>query len=95
MLTLGRIVLPLPSRYLLIPPHAGSAMKPDRFAEHPFSYAVRKNGELHIFRDNAMVTSVRGANATKLVSKLNKASADQAQLILAKATGNYKRGNER
>jgi hypothetical protein len=38
---------------------------------------------------------VAGKDASALVSKLAAADVDGAQQLLARATGNYRRGNER
>lgn len=38
---------------------------------------------------------VAGAKAAALAAKLGAANPDEAQLLLARATGNFKRGNER
>jgi hypothetical protein len=42
-----------------------------------------------------VVTTLRGAAAERLIGKLHGADEDEAQHLLARATGNYKRGNER
>jgi hypothetical protein len=60
-----------------------------------FTWSARKNGELAISRDGRVVTIVRGAAAVRLASKLTDAAPDDVQHLLARATGNYRRGNER
>ena len=67
-----------------------------RLVDDPFGYRVTKAGEVMISRGGRTVTTVGGAAAVKLLSALDAAATDAAQqLVLAKATGNYKRGNER
>ncbi|MGC3952958.1 MAG: hypothetical protein QM804_01680 [Propionicimonas sp.] len=62
--------------------------------DHPFDYQLTKSGEVRIFRGGRQVTVVRGGAAARLAARLG--SSDRAdQNLLARATGNYKRGNER
>lgn len=63
-------------------------------ADDPFDYQVTKTGEVRIFRGGHLVTVVRGSNASRLSAKLGRGDL-QDQNLLARVTGNYKRGNER
>ena len=56
---------------------------------------MRKSGEVAIARDGRVVTVVRGLAAERLTARLTSASDEQVQHLLARATGNYRRGNER
>ncbi len=67
---------------------------PVGLSEHPFSYRITQSGEVRVERDGRGVGIIRGAAARRLVPRLG-ASDENDQLLLAKATGNYKRGNER
>jgi hypothetical protein len=60
-----------------------------------FSFETRRNGDLEISRHGAVVVTVRGRPAAELAAKLKRATPEQVQQLLARATGNYKRGNER
>ncbi len=60
-----------------------------------FEWQVTKSGQVRISRAGRVVTTVRGASAQRLLARLAGASDDEAQQLLARATGNYKRGNER
>ncbi len=60
-----------------------------------FTWSARKNGELAISRDGRVVTVVRGRAAERLIERLGTALDDEAQHVMARATGNYRRGNER
>jgi hypothetical protein len=42
-----------------------------------------------------VVTTLAGKEAARFLSRVAGADAAQAQLVMAKATGNFKRGNER
>jgi hypothetical protein len=58
----------------------------------PFSYRTTKGGEVFIERDGRTVTTLRGPAAERFLGRV--ASGD-AQQLMARATCNYKRGNER
>lgn len=64
-------------------------------AGQAFTYQETKDAKIMIFYHNKQVMIVQSEKAKKLASKLSKASLDEQQLILAKATENFKRGNER
>jgi hypothetical protein len=67
-----------------------------RLVDDPFSYRVTKSGEVMISRGGRPVSTVGGAAGAKLLKALDATMTDaEEQLVLAKATGNYKRGNER
>ena len=65
----------------------------DPLADGPFTYRVTKDGRVVIDRGGRTVAVVGGKDASALVSKL--ADADGVQQLLARATGNDRRGNER
>jgi hypothetical protein len=57
-----------------------------------FAYEARKSGDVVIRRDGAVVTTLRGKAATKFLADVDKRDPQQ---LMARVTGNYKRGNER
>jgi len=63
--------------------------------DNPFDWRTTKDGQLHVSRGGRTVTTIRGAAAAKLLGRLERAGDEEAQHLLARATGNYKRGNER
>ena len=67
----------------------------DPLSEQPFSYQESKDGRLHIYCRGKLASTVKGREATRLLSRLQSADASQAQLVMAKATGQFKFGNER
>jgi hypothetical protein len=67
----------------------------DPFADDPFAYRVTKDGRVRIDRGGRTVIVVAGQDASALASKLASADADGVQQLLARVTGNYRRGNER
>ncbi len=60
-----------------------------------FSYTVTKDGRVRIAFRGRHVVTVAGRRAERLGADLAVANGEEAQLLLAKATGNFKRGNER
>ena len=59
-----------------------------------FTYRSRKNGDLEILHRGRLASTLRGTDAAEFIRDLQDASADDAQQIMARVTGNYKRGNE-
>lgn len=64
-------------------------------SDNPFDWRVTKDGQVLVSRGDRVVTTVRGDAAAKLLGRLERADDDTAQQLLARVTGNYKRGNER
>ncbi|MCK5124730.1 MAG: hypothetical protein KAR42_00595 [candidate division Zixibacteria bacterium] len=62
--------------------------------DNQFSYEVSKE-KLFIYWHHKQVMILKDKKAAEVSGKLKKASPEQAQMILAKLTGNFKRGNER
>lgn len=60
----------------------------------PFEYAITASGTVRITRGGRLVTVAAGTDARRLIAKLG-ADDDTDQALLQRATGNYRRGNER
>jgi hypothetical protein len=60
-----------------------------------FTYLAVKSGAVFIRRHSQTASELRGAEAEAFLKKIGPASFSQAQQIMARVTGNYKRGNER
>lgn len=56
-----------------------------------FEYTVRKNGEVAISHRGRQATVLRGRQADRF---LHQVETRDPQEVMARATGNYKRGNE-
>ncbi len=69
--------------------------KRDALDEEIFSYRATKDGKILVYWQSKQVMLLKGKEAQKLQVKLAGADARQTQLLLAKLTGNFKRGNER
>ena len=60
-----------------------------------FRYRATRGGEVHIAREGRTVTTLRGDAAQRFLSRVAAIDAAGAQQLMARATGNYRRGNER
>ena len=62
----------------------------------PFAWRTTKDGTVFVTHQGRAAVTVSGPAATALLGKLREArDAKAEQLLLARATGNFKRGNER
>jgi len=60
-----------------------------------FSYQVTKNHKVFISYEGKQVTTLTGKKANTFIANIQGATPEEVQLLMAKATGNFKRGNER
>ncbi len=60
-----------------------------------FHFESRKEGKVTICLDNKPVTYLKGARVAKFLAKTSGKDHDAQQLVMAKTTRNFKRGNER
>ena len=67
----------------------------DALAADPFDWRVTKAGTVLVSRGGRQVVTVGGKAGLKLAALLDGADEATAQQLLARATGNYRRGNER
>ena len=74
---------------------AGASEERGRLVAGPFDYRVTKQGGVMVSRGGRVVLTVGGSDAARLVVALQRADDSQVQHLLARATGNYRRGNER
>ena len=63
--------------------------------EEIFTYRVTKDNKVFIAYEGKQVTTLSGKNAETFIAKIQGAEDKAAQLIMAKVTGNFKRGNEK
>ena len=68
---------------------------PHPSSDGPFSYAIRADGTIVISYRAAPVTLLRGRSADRFVTRMAGVDEAGAQQLMARATGNFKRGNER
>jgi len=60
-----------------------------------FAYRSRKNGDVEISHYGRPVITLRGEAAVKFTNHIRGLEGWEAQLLMARVTGNFKRGNER
>jgi hypothetical protein len=60
-----------------------------------FDYTPTKDGQVFISHHGRNVTTLRGVVADRFLARVQAAGGDEAQQLMARATGNFKRGNER
>lgn len=60
-----------------------------------FSYRSRKNGDIEILHHGRVASTLRGTDAVDFVAEIEAGDEVDAQQLMARITGNYKRGNER
>ena len=74
----------------------GNIDKRKRLEEEVFTYRVTKNNMVFINYHGKEVTTLKGKEAEKIIKRIEQAATEhEVQLILAKVTGNFKRGNEK
>ena len=60
-----------------------------------FRYQKRKNGEVVVTRGGKTVTTLCGVKANDFLDEAQGADTFSPQQLMARVTGNYKRGNEK
>ncbi len=60
-----------------------------------FSYRTTKDGTVFIGHNGRDATTLRGDAARRFLARVAKIDTEAAQGLMARVTGNYKRGNER
>ena len=63
--------------------------------EQVFSYRIMKDRKVFISYHGKQVTALSGGRAEAFISEIEDAEGKEAQLIMAKVTGNFKRSNEK
>ena len=62
--------------------------------DDPFDYQITRSGLVLVSRGGRRVATIAGSQAARLVDRLGH-DDDADQQLLARATGNYRQGNER
>jgi len=73
----------------------GASDERGRLTTDPFAYQVTKQGGVIVSRGGRAVMTVGGRSAAQLVAVLQRADDSQVQHLLARASGSYRRGDER
>jgi hypothetical protein len=73
----------------------GEVDKRNKLGEEPFDYEITKDGLVLLYWGNKHVKTLAGKAAQKFSKQIEALSDSDTQLVMAKLTGNFKRGNER
>jgi len=68
--------------------------EPDR-SDLGFSFRATKRGAVFVHHHGRLATTLRGSAAADFLLEVDSADFDEQQQIMARVTGNYRRGNER
>jgi hypothetical protein len=60
-----------------------------------FTFRATKNGEVFVHHRGKLATTLRGEAAAEFLADIDGAEPGEQQQIMARVTGNYRRGNER
>ncbi|MEH7383395.1 hypothetical protein V7138_23250 [Bacillus sp. JJ1533] len=71
--------------------------KRNRLSDEPFTYQITKSGMVLVYYSGKQIKIIKGKEAERLLAKIKEVEDDKTkiQLLLAKVTGNFKRGNEK
>ena len=61
----------------------------------PFSYQILKDNRVRIFWNDKEVMILKESEGLQFIRKIELGNEKERQLMMAKMTGNFKRGNER
>lgn len=68
----------------------------NKLDDEPFSFRKSKDGKIMLFYKGRNIKTIAGKEASAFLKKAEAlTAAKDLQLLLAKATGNFKMGNER
>lgn len=63
--------------------------------EESFSYKITKDNKVFLYWHGKQVNMLRNKESEHFITKVKNVDTKEAQLIMAKLTGNFKRGNEK
>jgi hypothetical protein len=71
--------------------------KRNRLSEEPFTYQTTKKGTIVIYYKGKQIKMIKDSEAENLITRIKEVEGNltEVQLLLAKITGNFKRGNEK
>jgi len=60
-----------------------------------FTFRSRKGGDVEVLHRGRLASTLRGADAIDFLNEVEAGTHADGQQLMARLTGNYKRGNER
>ncbi|GIP56727.1 hypothetical protein MKX50_10050 [Paenibacillus sp. FSL W8-0186] len=73
----------------------GNIDKRNRLSEEVFTYKITKDNKIFIYWMGKQVTILTGKASGKFLKAIEGKNHLDTQLVMAKLTGNFKRGNEK
>ena len=73
----------------------GEIDKRGKLDEEVFSYRISKEGKAFISWHGKQIMALKDKQAKNFMAKIANLEHKEAQLVMAKITGNFKHGNER
>ena len=73
----------------------GESDRRGRLDDEIFSYLATKDGRVLLYYEGRLIKTLGGKHAQKFLAQIGNLDGKDAQLVMARATGNFKRGNER
>ena len=70
-------------------------MSHDSDGDLGFRHRERKNGEVEVLHHGRLACTLRGPEAADFLAQVLRCGDAEQQQLMARLTGNYKRGNER
>ncbi len=64
-------------------------------SEEIYTYRLSKEDKVFIYWHGKQVMILKNKEAERFIRRAENINADELQLVMAKVTGNFKRGNER
>lgn len=72
----------------------GTTDKRGKLAGEEFRYQAAKDGQVRLYWQGRHIRTLAGQDAEKFLARIDGLDGAAAQLVLAKATGNFKRGHQ-
>jgi hypothetical protein len=69
--------------------------KRNKLDAEPFDYDITKDNRVLLYWNGKLIKTLAGKQAQKFISQIAGVDTPTAQLIMARVTGNFKRGNEK
>ncbi len=60
-----------------------------------FTWRARKSGDVEVLHHGRVAATLRGTKAAEFLADVEGGAESAAQQLMARVTGNYRRGNER
>ena len=62
--------------------------------DHGFTFRLKKSGDVEILHRAKLDSTLSGTDALDFIAEVESAEFSDSKQIMARVTGNYKRGNE-